>query len=376
MTRTGPPARDQETLGAAPGITYIKVMHAQASEASASPLSYPFDTVPLPGEALPVAPGILWLRMPLPMAGLNHINVWALEDDAGWTLADTGMQTADTAEHWQSALAGALQRRRVTRVICTHMHPDHIGMAGWLTRQHECALWTTRLEYLTCRVLVADTGREAPADGVRFYHAAGWDEAALAQYRARFGGFGKAVYALPDSYRRVVDGETLTIGGRSWQGVVGRGHSPEHLCLYCQELKVLISGDQVLPRITSNVSVFPTEPEADPLSEWLESLASIRARVPDEVLVLPSHNEPFRGLHARLTALISGHEQRLLRVCEELREPKRAVDLFGVLFRRQVAAEMLSMATGESIAHLNCLIHRGLATRKYDAAGIAWYRQP
>lgn len=350
-------------------------MHAQAGEALASPLSYPFDTVPLPGEALAVAPGILWLRMPLPMAGLNHINVWALEDGAGWALADTGMQTADTAEHWQSALAGALQRRRVTRVICTHMHPDHIGMAGWLTRQHECALWTTRLEYLTCRVLVADTGREAPADGVRFYHAAGWDEAALAQYRARFGGFGKAVYALPDSYRRIVDGETLTIGGRIWHGVVGRGHSPEHLCLYCPELKVLISGDQVLPRITSNVSVFPTEPEADPLSEWLESLASIRARVPDEVLVLPSHNEPFRGLHARLTALISGHEQRLLRVREELREPKRAVDLFGVLFRRQAAAEMLSMATGESIAHLNCLIHRGLATREYDAAGIAWYRQ-
>jgi len=350
-------------------------MHAQAGEALASPLSYPFDALPAPGEALAVAAGVLWLRMPLPMTGLNHINVWALEDGAGWALADTGMQTADTAAHWQSAFGGALQGRSVSRVICTHMHPDHIGMAGWLTRQHECALWTTRLEYLTCRVLVADTGREAPADAIRFYHSAGWDEAALAQYRARFGGFGKAVYALPDSYRRIVDGETLTIGGHIWHAVVGRGHSPEHLCLYCPQLKVLISGDQVLPRITSNVSVFPTEPDADPLSEWLESLASIRVRVPDEVLVLPSHNEPFRGLHARLAALISGHEQRLVRVREELREPKRAVDLFGVLFRRLAGAEMLSMATGESIAHLNCLIHRGLATREHDAAGVAWYRR-
>jgi glyoxylase-like metal-dependent hydrolase (beta-lactamase superfamily II) len=255
------------------------------------------------------------------------------------------------------------------------MHPDHIGMAGWLTRQYDCRLWTTRLEYLTCRVLVADTGREAPPDGVHFYHAAGWNEDALASYKARFGGFGKAVYALPDSYRRIVDGEELHIGGRPWRAVIGRGHSPEHLCLHCPELGVLISGDQVLPRITSNVSVFPTEPEANPLQEWLESLASIGERVPDDVLVLPSHNEPFRGLHARLAALISGHEQRLARMHEELVTPQRAIDLFGVLFRRRVGADMLIMATGESVAHLNCLIARGLAVRELDAAGVAWYRR-
>jgi glyoxylase-like metal-dependent hydrolase (beta-lactamase superfamily II) len=223
-------------------------------------------------------------------------------------------------------------------------------------------------------MLVADTGREAPADGVRFYRAAGWDEESLAQYRARFGGFGKAVYTLPDSYRRVSDGEELQIDGRTWRAVVGRGHSPEHLCLHCPELGVLISGDQVLPRISSNVSVFPTEPDANPLSDWLDSLAAIRARVPDEVLVLPSHNEPFRGLHARLAALIHGHEQRLGRVLAQLAEPRRAVDLFGVLFRRHAAADMLSMATGETLAHLNCLMQRGLARRELDAAGVAWYR--
>jgi glyoxylase-like metal-dependent hydrolase (beta-lactamase superfamily II) len=338
-------------------------------------LTYPFGTTPEPGCAVEVSPGVLWLRMPLPMPALNHINVWALADGTEWTLVDTGMQTPDTVASWHSAFTGPLAARKVGRVVCTHMHPDHIGMAGWLTRQHECRLWTTRLEYVTCRMLVADTGREAPADGVRFYRAAGWDEAALEYYRARFGGFGKAVYALPDSYRRVLDGEELRIGDHAWRGVVGHGHSPEHLCLYCRELKVLISGDQVLPRITSNVSVFPTEPEADPLTDWLDSLASIKRRVDDDVLVLPSHNEPFRGLHARLDALIEGHEDRLTRLAAELATPKRAVDVFSLLFRRRVGVEMLSMATGESVAHLNCLMHRGIAGREFDAAGVAWYRR-
>jgi glyoxylase-like metal-dependent hydrolase (beta-lactamase superfamily II) len=352
-------------------------MHEANEETAAAKvdLSYPFASAPAPGQAAPVAAKVLWLRMPLPFSGLNHINLWALEDGAGWTLIDTGMQTPDTAGYWQQLFAGALGRRPVTRVICTHMHPDHIGMAGWLTRQFDCRLWTTRLEYLTCRVLVADTGREAPADGLRFYHAAGWNEDALASYKARFGGFGKAVHALPDSYRRIVDGEEIVIGGRLWRAVIGRGHSPEHLCLHCPELRVLISGDQVLPRITSNVSVFPTEPDANPLQDWLESLASIARRVPNDVLVLPSHNEPFRGLHARLQALIDGHEQRLARVQQELAMPKRAIDLFGVLFRRQVGADMLIMATGESLAHLNCLLARGLAVRELDAAGVAWYRR-
>jgi glyoxylase-like metal-dependent hydrolase (beta-lactamase superfamily II) len=320
-----------------------------------------------------VAPGVLWLRMRLPMAGLTHINVWALADEGGWTLVDTGMQTADTAENWQNAFAGALQRRPIKRVICTHMHPDHVGMSGWLTRQHECRLWMTRLEYITCRMLVADTGREAPADGVRFYRAAGWDEAALEHYKVRFGGFGKAVHALPDSYRRVTDGEEFTIGSARWRAVVGRGHSPEHLCLYCPQLQLLISGDQVLPRISSNVSVFPTEPDADPLSEWLESLAAIQGRVSDEVLVLPSHNEPFRGLHARLQSLIGEHERRLERVLELLAAPARATDVFAALFRRHVGLELLGMATGESIAHLNCLVGRGLARRDSDSAGLLWY---
>jgi glyoxylase-like metal-dependent hydrolase (beta-lactamase superfamily II) len=304
---------------------------------------------------------------------LDHINLWALADGDGWTVIDTGMRTSGTAAAWQAAFSRALGGRPVTRVICTHMHPDHIGMAGWLTRRFECSLWITRLEYLTCRLLVTDTDREAPMDALRFYRAAGWNEQALEGYQRRFGDFGKHVSALPDSYRRITAGDAVEIGGRSWRAVIGRGHSPEHLCLHCPELRLLISGDQVLPRITSNVSLFPTAPEADPLADWLASIASIRDRVPDDVLVLPSHNEPFRGLHARLRQLDAWHERILGRLLEALREPKRAIDLFEVMFRRPIGPDLLLFATGESLAHLRCLTRRGQLVREL-VDGVGWYR--
>jgi glyoxylase-like metal-dependent hydrolase (beta-lactamase superfamily II) len=338
-----------------------------------SELTYPLQSPPPPGETLEIAPGIHWLRMQLPLA-LDHINLWLLDDGDGWTAIDTGMQTPDIAASWRAVIAGRMGDRPVKRVICTHMHPDHVGMAGWLTRRFDCRLWMTRLEYVTCRMLVADSMREAPPDAIQFYRASGWDENALEDYKARFGRFGKMVYQLPDSFRRVIDGEELVIGARTWRAVVGRGHSPEHLSLYCAQERLLISGDQVLPKITSNVSVFPTEPDADPLTDWLESLASIKERVADDVLVLPSHNLPFHGLWARLEQLIGGHEAALVRLTEALVEPKRAIDVFSLLFRRRVGSEMLAMASGESVAHLNCLIRRGRITREDDAAGVAWYR--
>lgn len=339
---------------------------------AAQQLTHPFNDAPTAGLSIEVQPGIHWLRMPLPFA-LDHINVWALRDGDGWTLVDTGMQMPQTVSAWETAMAGALGGLPVKRVICTHMHPDHVGVAGWIARRHQCRLWMTRLEYLTCRVLVADTGREAPADGVRFYAGAGWSERALEHYKTRFGGFGKAVYALPDSYRRVRDGDVIDIGGKAWRAIVGRGHSPEHLCLYSPDLKLFISGDQVLPRISSNVSVFPTEPDADPLTDWIDSLNSIAKQVPDDVLVLPAHNLPFRGLHGRLAHLVRGHERALTLLHDALTQPMRAVDAFSALFKRPIGGEMLGLATGEAIAHFNCLIARGLARSSTDDKGIVWY---
>jgi glyoxylase-like metal-dependent hydrolase (beta-lactamase superfamily II) len=256
-------------------------LEEDATEPRRPKLAYPFETVPEQGtgDAVEVAPGVLWLRQPLG-GSLQFINVWAIADGEGWAIVDTGVQTKETSQAWRAAFAGALGGKPVTRVICTHLHPDHVGLAGWIVRKFDCRLWMTRLEYFQCRMLVADTGREAPEDGVRFFKAAGWDEDAIENYKARFGGFGKAIYALPDSYRRLSDGEDFDIGGKTWRVVTGQGHSPDHACLWCPELDVLISGDQVLPRISSNVSVFPTEPEADPLSDWLTSLAKVKATVP------------------------------------------------------------------------------------------------
>ena len=336
-------------------------------------LTYPLETAPELGEAVEIRPGVLWMRMPLG-GSLAFINVWALRDGEGWAVVDTGMQTSPTSQAWRKVFAGALGGLPVTRVFVTHLHPDHIGLAGWITRKFQCRLWMTRLEYLQCRMLIADTGREAPQDGVDFYRAAGWDDESLDNYKSRFGGFGKAIYQLPDSYRRIRDADEIRIGDHVWRVVVGSGHSPEHACLYCPDLKLLISGDQVLPRISSNVSVFPTEPDGDPLTDWLTSLARIKTLVPDDVLVLPAHNDPFIGLHARLDHLIRGHERGLDRLEKTLAEPKRSIDVFGSLFARKIGLDLLGMATGESLAHLNCLLGRGRAVTERDEHGVLWYR--
>lgn len=335
-------------------------------------LTYPFPTPPGVGEAVTVAPGVLWLRLPLPMA-LNHINVYALDDGEGWTLVDTGLNTSASIAAWEAALAGPLGGRPVTRVICTHMHPDHIGLAGWLCERFAAPLLMTRLEYVTARMLIADTGQPAPEDGAIFYHAAGWNAAQVAGYRKHFGGFGKAVRPLPTAYTRIVEGEVLTIGDGDWRVVVGEGHSPEHACLWRESDDVVLGGDQILPRISSIVAVWPTEPAADPLGDWLVSLKRMKTVFPETTLVLPSHGEPFTGVQARLDALIRGHETGLKRLERTLTRPCRAVDVFGALFARVIDDGLLGMATGESLAHLNYLVRHGRAQVARDADGVDWW---
>jgi len=340
-----------------------------------APLHYPFDRVPAPGGAIEVAPGVLWMRLDLP-GPLNHINLWALADEDGWTIVDTGLYGPQSILAWEALLAGPLRGRPVRRVVATHLHPDHAGMAGWLTQRFDCRLWMTRLDYLHCKAMVSDTGREAPMDAIRFYQRAGWGEDAIAAYRGRFGRFGRMFHAFPDSFRRIAEGQWLEIGGHRWQVVIGRGHTPEHACLLCPASQLLISGDQVLPRISSNVSVHATEPDANPLGEWLDSIRTLRETLPANVLVLPAHNEPFHGLHERLTQLERGVGNGLDRLRAAMTAPRRAVDVFGALFRREIRSDDTStygLATGEAIAHLNYLVHAGEASIETDGDGVLWY---
>ena len=270
-----------------------------------SALIYPFDEKPEPGCVVELTDGVYWLRMPLPFR-LNHINLYLLRDGDGWTVVDTGIGGHDTRKHWETLFRDVMDNRPIKKIIVTHMHPDHIGQAGWLTRYSQAQVWISRTEFFMCKMLCSDGPADVPDDAIRFYHQAGFTAEQLERYKQGYGQFGAMVEPLPAGYRRIEDGNRIVIDGSQWEVVIGRGHSPEHACLYSLDHKVLLSGDQILPRISSNVSVFPTEPAADPLHDWLSSCVALRARLPDDVLVCPAHNEPFTGLHTRLSALIAG----------------------------------------------------------------------
>tara|TARA_R110000787_G_scaffold14348_17_gene44406 strand:+ start:3989 stop:5053 length:1065 start_codon:yes stop_codon:yes gene_type:complete len=338
-------------------------------------LDYPHgDVRPELAETIQVAPGIEWVSMPLPFS-LKFINLWLIDDGDSWTIVDTGMPLKETRDAWKSLLdARVTPDKPLKRVMVTHMHPDHVGCAGWLCYKYGAELWMSRLEYTTCRMLVSDTGREAPQAGIDFYRRAGWNEAQIENYKERFGGFGRGVSQMPDSFHRLADGNTFQMAGETWEVVMGNGHSPEHSCLYCPALNVVISGDQLLPRISSNVSVHPTEPEADPLLDWMMSCEKLLAHLPEDVLVLPAHNEPFRGAHARLRHLIDGHETALSRLKGRMQKgPLTVMDTFTSLFGRAIKPDEVGMASGEAIAHLNCMIHRGEVVRTTGEDGVDRY---
>jgi glyoxylase-like metal-dependent hydrolase (beta-lactamase superfamily II) len=336
-------------------------------------LTYPLATRPETGEVQDIAPGIKWLRLPLPFQ-LDHINVWLLEDGDGWAIVDTGLYSNTTREIWKHVFDIYLDNAPVTRVLVTHLHPDHVGCAGWLARKFDVDLLMTREEYLLCRVLVADTGKPAPPEGLRFYSAAGFAHSDLDRYMEHFGAFGSVVSPLPESYRQLREGMQIRIGVHDWEVIIGRGHSPEHACLFCRELKLLIAGDQILPTISSNVSVYPTEPAANPLGNWFDSLRKFREVLPDDVLVLPAHGKPFLGAYLRLEQLIEEHQTGLSRLRTMCREPRRALDVFSALFKSRITDRNLIMATGEAVSHLNYLLESGEMTCSKDADGVNWYR--
>jgi glyoxylase-like metal-dependent hydrolase (beta-lactamase superfamily II) len=334
-------------------------------------LEFPIDTVPKNGTMYSINDQIHWVRMPLPMS-LNHINLWLIGSKDQATLVDTGMFLDDVKTAWKDLISK--EKIDIKKLIVTHMHPDHIGLAGWFVKKFNVPLCMSRTDYLQCRLLAADTGEYVPYEAINFYTQAGLSEKQIKNYIERFGFFGSIIHKLPDAYNRIKHGDMISIAGDEWECIEGRGHTMEHICLFSKAKNLLISGDQLLPKITSHVGVFPTEPNANPLDDWLESCKRLINLVPEDVLVLPAHGRPFLGAHKRLKTIINHHEESLNKLEEFLTTPKRSVDVFPVLFKREIDDSNFLMATGESIAHLNCLIERGLISRNISE-GTAFYER-
>lgn len=332
------------------------------------------DAVPESGGVTEIADGVYWIRLSL-WGRLNHVNVWLLRDYNGWTVVDTGIFRNNVQKEWQSVFQNHLDGKPINRVIATHLHTDHTGNAGWIIRKWGAELWMSRSDFYMCKVMAADGPADVPQDAIKFYRRAGFTEQRLDRYRKRFGNFGASMDPLPAGYRRITDGQYLDIGGREWRAIIGHGHAPEHVCLYCPELKLIIAGDQILPKITPNVSVQPSEPHANPLRDWISSCDRFRELLPPNLLVLPAHQSLYEGVHERLTELIDWHEVAIEKLYDLCSEPKRAVDVFPALFKSEINDMSFFPATGESIAHLHCALERRMLTVEEDEQGVAWWRQ-
>lgn len=346
-------------------------------------LDYPLgETLPALGASLEVAPGMKWLRMPLPFA-LDHINLWLLRDELdlgsglmqGWTVVDCGICNDTLKGHWETIFANELEGLPILRVVVTHMHPDHIGLAWWLCERWKVMLHISATDYLQAK-LGSEQQSSFGGDGaVAFFASHGMvNPEHLDQLRHRKGYYSGLVPQVPRQFIRLMDGQTIATGTGSdrltWHCISGYGHAPEHIALHCPERKLLISGDMVLPRISTNVSVYEAEPESNPLKLFLDSLNRYPMCAPD-TLVLPSHGKPFKGLHTRLSQLQDHHRDRLaelLQACSE--QPLNALEALPVLFKRPLDFHQTTFAMGESIAHLHWLWREGKVTRSRNEAGV------
>ncbi len=334
-------------------------------------IRFPQETPPAEGEAREVAPGILWMRLPLPMA-LDHVNVYALDDGDGWTVIDTGMNSKRSRALWERLLSGPLAAKPVTRLIGTHHHPDHIGLAGWF-QARGAELWMTRTAWLYARMLVLDEQPQMTPEQHLYYTRAGMPAEMLA-HRAteRPFNFCDVVHPMPVGFTALSEGQVLRMAGRDWVVRLGSGHAPDHATFWTEGL--VIGGDQLLPGISANIGVYPTEPEADPLGEWLDSCRRFQPLADDGQFVLPGHKLPFFGLPLRLRQMIENHEGALARLTEHLATPRTAHDCFSPLFKREIGPGEYGLALVETVAHLNHLLRRGAVSRQLDARG-AWIWQ-
>ena len=345
-------------------------------------LTYPLDDVPAWGRSLELAPGVRWLRMSLPFA-LDHIHLWLLRDEmdgrAGWTVVDCCVDRPEAREQWEAVMAQELQGLPVLRVLATHMHPDHLGLAHWLCARFEAPLWISLGDYQTARLGAARQDSFGGTATARFVAMHGVsDQAVLDEVSARSSYYASMVPQVPGQYTRLLDGQVLNIGGRRWRCISGYGHSPEHMALYCDDAAlaqpILISGDMVLPRISTNISVHQTEPEGNPLQLFLDSLAKFNA-LPSSTLVLPSHGRPFVGLHERMAQLRSHHADRLAEVAQACGERAHcAAEIVPMMFKRTLDVHQTTFAVGEALAHLHLLWQQGRLRRGLGSDGVLRFR--
>ncbi len=338
-------------------------------------LSYPITGRPEVAELLEVGPGIYWIRMPIPIPGLEFINLWAIREDDGWTVVDTGTKSSKIQGWWRTIFAEAFGSQPVKRVICTHFHPDHVGQAGFICDLFNAPLWMTLTDWTFGRMLSLEAASDVPDYVMAFYRRIGFGEEALASFRERgFNNFAKSVEPVPTQFHRIAGGDSIDIGGHDWKVIIGRGHSHEHASLWCPDLGLLIAGDMILPRISPHIGVYPGEPEANPLKLFLDSFDSFRP-LPADTLVLPSHGDPFVGLHTRLDQVESHHETRLTALKAFCAEPRTALDVLPVLFKRPLDMKHTFMAIGEGLAHLHYLAAEGSIERSLGSDGIYRYRR-
>ncbi len=337
-------------------------------------IRYPFETPPEPGQAITVAPGVLWMRLPLPMK-LDHVNIFALDDGDSWTIVDTGFDTRLVRKLWRELMDGPLGGKPISRVIVTHHHPDHIGLAGWFQTEFGAELFTTRTAWLMGRMLTLDVQDRPTTETLEFWRAAGMDaETFETRANERPFNLGDIVAPLPVGFTRIKQGDTLSFGGRTWDVHTGGGHAPEHAIFVSRDDNLVIGGDQLLPSISPNIGVYATEPMADPMSDWIESCTRFMDIATQEQLVLGGHKLPYQGLVTRLHQLIENHHSALDRLRAHLKTPHTAAQCFQVLFKRTIGEAEYGLALVEAIAHVNHLYLAGEISRSKSANG-AWLWQ-
>jgi glyoxylase-like metal-dependent hydrolase (beta-lactamase superfamily II) len=333
---------------------------------SAAAIAFPHPDPPASGEVTELAPGVLWARFALPFR-LNHVNIYLIRDAAGWVAVDTGVADDDTRAAWDALLAGPMRGEGLSGLIVTHFHPDHVGLAGWLTARFGIPLHMPRTEFLFSAAIT----HQALGKNPDFYERHGLSAEAVDRVTGKGHGYLRMTTGLPGHFNRLVHGGAITIGHRVFDVLTGGGHAPEQAMLHCAADKIFLSADQVLTRISPNISTESYEPDANPLGEFLDSLALLARTIPHDVLVLPGHHLPFTGLHVRIGELIAHHAGRCALIAQACRAaPRSAADLVPVVFERPLDPQQMSFAFHEVVAHVNYMRARGELVQVKGGDGV------